>query len=104
MLDWFKRKKNSEKNSFPLVDVHSHLLPGLDDGVQSLEEAEEIILRFKKLGYQKLITTPHVMSDFYRNTTEAILEKLQEVRQRLHQKNISIERCPVQEQHTTTTT
>ena len=48
----------------PIVDIHSHLLPGLDDGVQSFEEAEAIIIRFQQLGYKKLITTPHVMSDF----------------------------------------
>lgn len=70
--------------------MHSHLLPGLDDGVQTLEQAEEIIVNFVKLGYTHLVTTPHVMSDAYRNTTAGILEKLQELKDHLRDKNISI--------------
>jgi tyrosine-protein phosphatase YwqE len=70
--------------------MHSHLLPGLDDGVTTLEQAEEIILNFQKLGYSRIITTPHVMSDVYRNTPESILEKLEELRNHLRQKNIDM--------------
>lgn len=73
-----------------LVDMHSHLLPGLDDGVQTLEEAEEIIINFIKLGYTSIITTPHVMSDAYRNTPAGIQEKLQELKNHLDHKNISV--------------
>ncbi|RAV97681.1 tyrosine-protein phosphatase [Pseudochryseolinea flava] len=89
MLNWFKKKQ--VPHAPPIhVDVHSHLLAGIDDGVQSLEDAEEIILHFKSLGYTKLITTPHVMSDAYRNTTEGILKKRDELRQRLREKGIDI--------------
>ena len=52
------------------TDVHSHLLPGIDDGVKTLEEAARIIEQFIDLGYKKLITTPHIMNDFYKNTPE----------------------------------
>jgi tyrosine-protein phosphatase YwqE len=88
--NWFKKTGKSE-GILPIIDIHSHLLPGLDDGVQSFEEAEAIILRFKNLGYTKLITTPHVMSDFFKNTSEGILAKLTELRQWLAVKNINIE-------------
>lgn len=70
--------------------MHSHLLPGLDDGVSTMEEAEQIILNFIDLGYQHLITTPHVMSDAYRNTPESISQKLFELQAYLSKKNISI--------------
>jgi tyrosine-protein phosphatase YwqE len=63
----------------------------LDDGVQSFEEAEEVILQLIALGYKKLITTPHVMSDFYRNSSAVIQQKLQALQQHLQTKNISIE-------------
>lgn len=76
--------------NLPVVDIHSHLLPGLDDGVQSFEEAEEVILHFQQMGYRKLITTPHVMSDFYRNTNDGILSKLKEVNAMLAQKGIDV--------------
>lgn len=90
MRNWFTRSAKSEGTP-PVVDIHSHLLPGLDDGVQSFEEAEAIILRFQKLGYTKIITTPHVMSDFFRNTSEGILSKLGELKQWLSDRNINIE-------------
>jgi protein-tyrosine phosphatase len=89
VLRWFKKQSSVEQ---PLrVDIHSHLLPALDDGVASLEEAEKIILRFEKLGYQKLITTPHIMSDAYRNTPAIIDQKLKELKAHLLSKNIAIE-------------
>lgn len=70
--------------------MHSHLLPGLDDGVSTLEEAAQIIETFLQLGYSRIITTPHVMSDAYRNTPETILGKLEELRDYLRKKNIDI--------------
>lgn len=89
MFNWFKKKEIHQ--AIPLqVDIHSHLLAGIDDGVQSLEDAAEIIMYFKSLGYTKLITTPHVMSDAYRNTREGILEKLQELQQYLQDKQIDM--------------
>jgi len=90
VLSWFK-KKNTLSNANRLVtDIHSHLLPELDDGVQSFEQAEEIILGFQQLRYTKLITSPHVMSDAYRNTNETILEKLKLLQQYLLSKKIYI--------------
>jgi tyrosine-protein phosphatase YwqE len=73
-----------------MVDIHSHLLPGIDDGVKTLEESIQVIQKFKFLGYQKLITTPHVLSDMYPNTTEIIQEKLSMVQNRLKKENIEI--------------
>lgn len=90
MLNWFTKKQSSQGLSLR-VDIHSHLLPGIDDGVQTFEQAEEIVLHFQKLGYSKLITSPHVMSDSYRNTTEGILEKLTALRLHLKNKGIAIE-------------
>lgn len=54
------------------VDMHSHLIPGIDDGSQSLEESMSIIKGLYELGIRKIITTPHIMADFYRNTPEII--------------------------------
>jgi protein-tyrosine phosphatase len=69
-------------------DIHSHLLPGLDDGVKSLEESKEVILKLLDLGYTRAITTPHIMNDSYRNTPEGIEQKLAEVRDYLKSQNI----------------
>ena len=72
------------------VDIHSHLLPGIDDGVKTLKESIEVIKRFKFLGYHKLITTPHIFSEFYPNTAEIIQEKLYIVKNQLEKENINI--------------
>lgn len=90
MFNWFRKKNIKPLKPF-LVDLHSHLLPGLDDGVASFEEAEEIIRTFQALGYKKLITTPHVISDSYRNTSETILAKLAELKAWLKGKEITVE-------------
>lgn len=91
MFDWV-RKKDTNKNVNALqVDIHSHLLPGLDDGVQSYEESEDVILHFQSLGYRKLITSPHVMSDTYKNTSERILARLKKLRAFLEEREIDME-------------
>jgi len=73
------------------VDVHSHLIPGIDDGAKSMEETIAILKEFELLGYKKVITTPHTMSDFYKNTPKIILDGLEEVRIAIKQENIKIE-------------
>ena len=72
--------KRSSPKTLPFkVDLHSHLLPGLDDGVKSVEETIYILKVLKALGYEKVITTPHVMSDHYPNTEEDIMIRMAEV-------------------------
>ena len=63
--------------------MHSHLIPGIDDGAKTMEESLELIGEMEKLGYTKVITTPHIMSDYYRNTPEIILGGLDQVRNAL---------------------
>ena len=72
------------------VDIHSHILPGIDDGAQTLKQSIELIRQFHLLGYTKLIATPHIISDFYPNNREIILEKLYTVKQVLKQEEINI--------------
>nr|HPM32400.1 capsular biosynthesis protein [Chryseolinea sp.] len=91
MLNWLKKKDVETPVESLYIDIHSHLLAGIDDGVQSVEQAEEIIRHFQKQGYSKLITTPHVISDAYRNTPEIIREKLEELRAHLKNVNVNVE-------------
>ena len=88
----FGRKNNKPFDLNTLkVDMHSHLIPGIDDGSQSMDHTIGMLLRFSELGYKKVITTPHVMSDYYKNTPEIILGGLKEVRAELKRLNIPIE-------------
>lgn len=65
----------------PLVtDFHSHLIPGIDDGCRTMAESLELIRQFADLGYKKLITTPHIQDEFFRNTPEIVLRGLEELK------------------------
>lgn len=77
--------------SFLKVDVHSHFIPGIDDGAKDINESIELISGMKELGYKKVITTPHIMSDYYRNTPEIILSGLEKVRNELKEREIDIQ-------------
>jgi tyrosine-protein phosphatase YwqE len=77
--------------NFIQVDMHSHLIPGIDDGSKSLEESIELIRAFKEFGYKKIITTPHIMSDYYKNTPEIINQGLTTLRAELSKQKIEIE-------------
>jgi tyrosine-protein phosphatase YwqE len=73
------------------VDMHSHLIPGVDDGAKTLEESIALIQRMHELGYKKLITTPHIQNEFYKNTPETILPGLDKIREALRVENIPVE-------------
>jgi protein-tyrosine phosphatase len=61
------------------VDMHSHLLPGLDDGAETVADSLNLLRELRALGFRKLIMTPHVMGDFYKNTPEGIRAALAEL-------------------------
>lgn len=88
----FFNKKNESKSVRPLmVDVHSHLIPEVDDGSSSMEESLDLIRTMSDLGYQKIITTPHVMNDFYPNTTEDIRSRLKRLKAHVDAAGIDME-------------
>lgn len=72
-------------------DIHSHLIPGIDDGSKGIEDSVAMISDLYKLGYTKIITTPHIMGDFFKNTPEIILSGLEKVKQSLKEENIPVE-------------
>lgn len=72
------------------TDIHLHLLPGIDDGPQHIEESIKMILLLKTMGYKRLIATPHVYWEYYPNTKKIILEKLILLQAALEKANISM--------------
>lgn len=73
------------------TDVHSHLIPGIDDGAKTMEDSIGLIKRFIALGYKKVITTPHIMSDLYPNSEEDILAGLEKLKAEVKSQNLEIE-------------
>lgn len=91
MFSIFRKKETVKPDlSFIGADMHSHLLPGLDDGLTTVEESVAFISELQQLGYSKLICTPHIISDMYPNSPQTILPKLEEVRTALKEKNINV--------------
>ena len=74
MFDWFKSAL--PRDFFHgACDIHSHLLPGVDDGFQSFEATMKGLAFMKQLGYTKVKMTPHFMKDYRENTRESIQAK-----------------------------
>lgn len=73
-----------------VVDVHAHVLPGLDDGADTLEESLSLIEGLVRQGVKKIIATPHVMGNYYRNTPELIQQKLMLVKMALRNNGIDV--------------
>ena len=97
-MSWLKKIRRKEKFlKEPLnlgilkADLHSHLIPGIDDGSKTMEESISLIKELKNFGYQKLITTPHIMNDYYKNTPEIINEGLDALRKRLEEEGVEME-------------
>lgn len=94
MFGLFKKKPEKKHASFNyesiMVDMHSHVLPGIDDGAKTPEDSIVLIRKMMELGIKKVIATPHVMIDFYRNTPETINNALEILKAELVKENIDI--------------
>ena len=89
MLSLFKNKRKPGLEQLH-TDMHSHLIPGIDDGVQSLNEILPIVKKLQSLGYKKIITTPHISQEMYPNTPEDILQRLRHVKAFLKENDVNI--------------
>jgi len=73
-----------------LVDIHSHLIPSIDDGAETLEESLVLIRELFELGYKKLIITPHINS-YFPNRREDILNGVSILKDALAKESLDIE-------------
>ena len=62
------------------VDIHSHILPGIDDGAKNIDESLKLIKEMKKLGFSKIIGTPHTYPGLYNNTNNSIQKAYEKVK------------------------
>ena len=94
MMFWFRksRHKKKEEVTWPAlcVDVHSHLIPGIDDGARCEEESLALLRGLERCGYRKVWTTPHIMSDVYRNDVETIEKGLQTLRELARREGVDL--------------
>lgn len=96
-MGWLDLFKRTPEEIIPLdlswlkVDMHSHLIPGIDDGSKTMEESLNLVRRLAGFGLKKIITTPHIMSEYYRNTPEIIGMGLEDLRKAVTNEGIAIE-------------
>ncbi|GAB4093976.1 tyrosine-protein phosphatase [Flaviaesturariibacter terrae] len=90
MFFWKKRKAPRVDLSWLKADMHSHLVPGIDDGAPDPETSLELIRGLLEMGYQKLYTTPHILSDMYPNTPETIGSALGTLRTALKEAGMDV--------------
>jgi len=92
MFSFFSKKKPSSTTYLGMLqtDMHSHLLPGIDDGAPDIDSSVALIKGMMLLGYSRLITTPHIMWDMYPNTHEIIGQKLNELNDALVERGIEM--------------
>ena len=84
MLSLFKSKpKLSELIPSGYVDIHSHVLPGIDDGAKTVEDTQYLLEEMRQLGFTKVITTPHTMNNIWDNTPESIQNALTKTKSEL---------------------
>lgn len=88
-----KQKSTGKTSGFSdlVVDLHSHLIPGIDDGSPDMETSLSMVRGLHELGYRKMITTPHIMADGFPNTPEIILGGLDKLREAVAAAGIEVE-------------
>ena len=97
MFGLFKKKKEEQRAHVTIdysalgIDMHSHLLPGIDDGSPDAATSVSYIKKMMELGYRKFITTPHIYPDLYPNTRETITAALQVLKEKLKEEQLDVE-------------
>lgn len=78
---WPFRKQTLEKSELfrGFIDWHCHILPGVDDGVQTMDEALHILAEYERLGVKEVWLTPHIMEDIP-NTTSQLRERFADLK------------------------
>lgn len=91
MLSFFKSKpflRDLLGGNF--VDIHSHLLPGIDDGAKTIDNTKMLIKSLKGLGVSQFITTPHISHYLWDNSPLTIINSYIETKQIITNENINI--------------
>jgi protein-tyrosine phosphatase len=94
MFGLFSKSKKQPQEIFDYdfvsVDMHSHVLPGIDDGAQTVEDSAILVREMMALGIKKIIATPHIMADYYKNNATTINDALHRLNEHLKAEDINI--------------
>ena len=89
ILNIFKAKPTL-KELIPdgFVDIHSHILPGIDDGAKNIEESMSLIYEMEKMGFSKIYGTPHIYPGLYDNDINSIKNSFKKLVSRIENKSL----------------
>ena len=92
MLSIFKSKpKLSELIPTNYVDIHSHVLPGIDDGAKNIDDTQFILNEMSGFGFKKVITTPHTIKNVWDNSKLDIENSYKKIKADLPQQTQDLE-------------
>lgn len=92
MFHWFKKKPAPFEGNLSVLkcDMHSHIIPGIDDGSPDIDTSIQLVEGLQEAGYEKLIATPHLMADLYPNNRQTITRGYEKLKAALQKKHIKI--------------
>lgn len=90
MLSFFSKKNKVTDISWLGIDIHSHILPGIDDGSPDLATSLRFVKSLQELGFDELIATPHIYQELYPNTNETIFNAKDLLQQEMDKANVSL--------------
>jgi len=90
IINLFKSKKKADPQVEKLftdefIDIHSHILPGIDDGAKTTEHSIKLLTAMRNLGIRNFVFTPHVIEGVWENSTERILSVFNELKTAVEQ-------------------
>jgi protein-tyrosine phosphatase len=95
MFSFFKQNTQSDNLDNVLeaiqTDWHCHILPGIDDGSQSEDETLAMLQLYQQAGIKKIVATPHIHSDYYKNTPQTVATAHAQAQQIIKKNNVGIE-------------
>ena len=94
MFSFFRTKKITPTYpgfSWLSQDIHSHILPGIDDGSPDVETSIQLLQSLSDAGIRRFICTPHIIGDLYHNTPETINNALSKLKMAVQQKGMDLE-------------
>jgi protein-tyrosine phosphatase len=92
MMFFGKKKASADVDlSWLVADMHSHLVPGIDDGSTDIATSVTLIRGMMDLGYKKIITTPHILWEIYPNTPDVIVNGFEEVKKEIQLQGLEVE-------------
>lgn len=90
MFGIFSKKYFLADYLIDFVDIHNHILPGIDDGAKTSEESIKLLEGLTDLGFIKFICTPHILPPLYPNNPTTIKEAEDKLKNHLHESNFNV--------------